>query len=334
MPNHLRAPDVIETCVNVGVLKAHMSIVDMLIRGFYAGFFAGITASFTYQLTAYTGNPVVGGIVFFAAFMMIIFYGFELVTGNMLLLSVALMARRVPWLGCIKNLIVVYIANFIGAICYMAIFYGCFTYFGEIDGSEVKQGPTVISTGISKTVAYYNHGGLGWAACYLKAIICNFLVGFGMMGSMISTSTTGKVVACWFPVAMFAILGYEHVVINMYTVSCSMALGSGVSQWQFWGWSLAPSCLGNFTGALLAAVPMWITQGHEYRAKQRDAKRAEGKLGDEESNGLMQSEVEVEVEMPTHINAGSFAQEDPEELMNNHSFGGPRVRTTPNVTHY
>eukprot|EP00667_Euglena_gracilis_P031201 EG_transcript_44714 len=41
----------------------------------------------------------------------------------------------------------------------MAIFYGCFTYFGNIDGTEVKQGPTVISTGISKTVAYYEQGG-------------------------------------------------------------------------------------------------------------------------------------------------------------------------------
>eukprot|EP00667_Euglena_gracilis_P028948 EG_transcript_37598 len=149
---------------------------------------------------------------------------------------------------------------------------------------------------------------------------------------MISTSTTGKVVACWFPVAMFAILGYEHVVINMYAVPCSMALGSGVSQWQFWGWSLAPSTLGNFTGALLAAIPMWITQGHEYRAKQRDAKQAEDKeLADEESDGLMQPEIE----MPSHIHPGSFAEEDPEELLGNHSFGGPRVRTTPNnVAHY
>eukprot|EP00667_Euglena_gracilis_P033700 EG_transcript_55726 len=112
MPNHLRPVDVIETIVNVGVLKAHMSMLDMILRGFYAGFFAGITASFTYQLTAYTGNPVVGGLVFFAAFMMIIFYGFELVTGNMLILSVALMARRVPWMGCIKNIIVVYLSNF------------------------------------------------------------------------------------------------------------------------------------------------------------------------------------------------------------------------------
>lgn len=62
MPNHLRAADAIETAVNAGVLKAHMSLLDMLVRGMYAGFFAGITASFTYQLTAYTGNPTVGGL--------------------------------------------------------------------------------------------------------------------------------------------------------------------------------------------------------------------------------------------------------------------------------
>lgn len=62
MPNHLRAADAIEIAVNAGVLKAHMSLLDMLVRGMYAGFFAGITASFTYQLTAYTGNPTVGGL--------------------------------------------------------------------------------------------------------------------------------------------------------------------------------------------------------------------------------------------------------------------------------
>eukprot|EP00667_Euglena_gracilis_P012177 EG_transcript_12483 len=260
---------------------------------------------------------------------MIIFYGFELVTGNMLILTLALLARRVPWLGSLKNIIVVYIANFLGAVLYVAIFYGCFTYFGLIPGTDVKSGPTVISIGRAKTVDYYNRGGLGWAACFMKAIMCNFLVGFGMMGSMVSTSTTGKVVACWFPVAMFAILGYEHVVINMYAVSCSMTLGSGVSQGQWWGWSLAPSTLGNLVGAWLVAFPMWITQGHEYRAKQREQNKPE----EDKLTGNSGSDVEVAVAADGRDDPFG-GDEDLEEGLCEQSSNDDAVPNTPIACHY
>eukprot|EP00667_Euglena_gracilis_P022989 EG_transcript_25812 len=251
MPNHVKAVDVLEGAINAGVMKAHMPFMDMAIRGLYAGFFLGVTASFNFQLTALYGNAMIGGLLFFAGFMMIIFYGFELVTGNMLVLPLALMARRAPWLGCLKNLLTVYTGNFLGCALYLAFFYGSFTHFGLVDGTAIKSGPAVIAAGKAKTVDYYNDGGLGWAACFFKGIMCNFLVSFAVLGSLASTSTTGKVIACWFPVALFAVMGYEHVVVNMYTVPCSMALGSGVSWGLFWGWSIAPSTLGNMVGASL-----------------------------------------------------------------------------------
>jgi hypothetical protein len=69
---------------------------------------------------------------------------------------------------------------------------------------------------------------------------------------------------------MFAVLGYEHVVVNMFVIPCSMALGSGVTWGQWWGWNLVPATLGNMIGAMvMVAVPMWVTWGHDYRKKQK-----------------------------------------------------------------
>lgn len=136
MPNHVRPVDVIEAAINAGVMKSHMPIPDMIIRGLYAGFFLGLTASFNFQLTAITGNALAGGLtgllpsfffllssfckgllaLFFAGFMMIIFYGFELCTGNMLVIPLALLARRAPWFGAMKNLVIVFISNFLGCV--------------------------------------------------------------------------------------------------------------------------------------------------------------------------------------------------------------------------
>eukprot|EP00667_Euglena_gracilis_P013768 EG_transcript_14223 len=266
---HVAPHDAVEMAIHSGVLKASLPVVDMVVRGMFAGFFAGITAAFVNQLTTYTGNGAAGGLLFFSGFIMLAFYGFELVTGNMLLLTMALLARRAPLLGALKNLLIVTAANFMGAVLYTGIFFAAITYSGEISGMEAKGGNATIAVGQSKTVAYYNHGGAGWLACFLKAILCNFLVGFGMLGNLVGTTTTGKVAGIFFPVSMFATLGFEHVVINMYAGSMAMVLGGGISWGQWFGYSLAPSFCGNFVGAMLIAFPMWITMGHQYRGKER-----------------------------------------------------------------
>eukprot|EP00668_Euglena_longa_P007710 GGOE01009246.1.p1 GENE.GGOE01009246.1~~GGOE01009246.1.p1 ORF type:complete len:343 (-),score=43.16 GGOE01009246.1:474-1415(-) len=313
-------------------MKTHLPLLDMVFRGLYAGFFLGITASFNFQLTAITGNAMVGGFLFFAGFMMIIFYGFELVTGNMLLIPLALFAQRASWLGALKNILTVYVSNFLGCLLAMAFFYGSFTHFGLIPGTSVKSGPAVIASAKGKTIDYYNDGGLGWAACFFKGIMCNFLVSFAVLGSIVSTSTTGKVAACWFPVAMFAVLGYEHVVVNMYTTPMSMCLGSGISQGLFWGWSIAPSTLGNLTGAiLLVATPMWITHGHEFRQKQREAKQLDDKL---EKSSSSASLMDVEAASPTTNFPESSFELAPEGALYDRIARDNAVPNTPDVQHY
>eukprot|EP00668_Euglena_longa_P020355 GGOE01025318.1.p1 GENE.GGOE01025318.1~~GGOE01025318.1.p1 ORF type:complete len:332 (-),score=50.60 GGOE01025318.1:456-1391(-) len=311
-------------------MKSHLPLLDMIFRGLYAGFFLGITASFNFQLTAITGNAMTGGLLFFAGFMMIIFYGFELVTGNMLVIPLALMARRATWLGAVKSILTVYWSNFLGAVLYLAFFYGSFTCFGMVDGSTLTSGPAVISAGKAKTVYYYNHGGLGWAACYFKGIICNFLVSFAVLGSIVSTSTTGKVIACWFPVAMFAVMGYEHVVVNMYTTPMSMCLGSGISQGLFWGWSIAPSTLGNLFGAIvLVALPMWVTQGHEYRQKAREEKQVDN---DKLSRSSSSEEMDVETASPAGNN--SLVEQAPQGHLYDQYPVNSAVPNTPEIHHY
>lgn len=54
---------------------------------------------------------------------------------------------------------------------------------------------------------------------------------------------------------------------------------------------------------------MWITQGHEYRAKQREAKQADEKLA-----GNSGSDIE-EVAPPNDFHGDSFGEDEPEEIL-------------------
>ena len=44
----------------------------------------------------------------------------------------------------------------------------------------------------------------------------NWLVCVATVCGMSSSSTLGKIAACWFPVFMFFIHGFEHAVLNMF----------------------------------------------------------------------------------------------------------------------
>lgn len=269
MVNSVKPPSIVEAAINAGSVKAKMPWLDMILRGIFSGFFLGGSSSLAATVQTQTGLAMIGGLLFPCGFLMIIIYGLELVTGNMLLVPMAFMARRCSFWGVTRNLVTVWCCNLVGTSLYLALFYGGLTLFGEIpDGGAV--GKTIIAIGEGKTIKYVAAGGAGWAACFVKAILCNFLVSFAALGSLCTTSTVGKVVACWLPVIMFAILGYEHVVVNMFVIPMAMALGANVTWGNWWLWNLLPATLGNgFAAMVMVALPMWVTWGHDYRKEQK-----------------------------------------------------------------
>lgn len=127
---------------------------------------------------------------------------------------------------------------------------------------------------------------------------------------MTSTSTVGKVVACWLPIVMFFAQGFEHIVVNMFVIPCSMWLGSGVSWGDWWLYNVLPVTMGNILGAVLfVSLPMWLTWGHEYRHRRE--------------------QLEIDVEVAKELNSTVYSASAP--LVNDHEMG---VVTTANGQHH
>ncbi len=86
---------------------------------------------------------------------------------------------------------------------------------------------------------------------FLKAMLCNWMVCMGVVMGLTSSSTLGKIAACWLPIFIFFALGYEHSVVNMFVIPSSMMMGAHVSVRDWWLWNQIPVTAGNLVGALV-----------------------------------------------------------------------------------
>lgn len=84
---------------------------------------------------------------------------------------------------------------------------------------------------LSKTVGYYDQGVGGWVSCFVKAILCNWMVCCGIVFSKLSTNvaTLDKIVTMWLPIFAFFCLGFEHIVVNYFIIPMGMMFGAEIT---------------------------------------------------------------------------------------------------------
>ena len=71
----------------------------------------------------------------------------------------------------------------------------------------------------------------------------------GVVGAMISTTVSGKVIAMWMPVMFFA-MTFEHSVVNMFLFPSGLMMGGNFSILDYFLWNEIPVVLGNLVGGL------------------------------------------------------------------------------------
>jgi len=86
------------------------------------------------------------------------------------------------------------------------------------------------------------------------------MVSMGVVGAMISTSASGKMMAMWMPVMLFFYMGFEHSIVNMFLFPFSMIMGGDFTFVDYLVWNEIPTVLGNLVGGLLfVALPLYYT---------------------------------------------------------------------------
>lgn len=260
--------------VDQGEQKIFMSTKDTVVRAFMAGAILGLAAFFAITVIIKTGQPLVGALLFPVGFIMLYLMKFDLLTGVFTLVPLALIDKRpgCDIKGLLRNWGLVMLGNLGGALT-VAFFASFILTFGyNTDGGIIAE--KVSKIGESRTLGYSAHGIDGWFTIFIRGMLCNWMVSMGVVGAMISTSATSKIIAMWMPVMLFFFMGFEHSIVNMFLFPFSMIMGGGFTVADYLIWNELPTALGNlFGGFLLVGLPLYWT--HVKTSPERKLAKAE-----------------------------------------------------------
>jgi len=236
--------------VDAGESKIFMSTRDTLIRGCMAGALLALGAVFAVTITVNTNSPLLGAVLFPVGFCMLYLLGYDLLTGVFMLSPLAWIDRRpgVTLGGVLRNWVLTFFGNFAGALLVAVMMAYVFTYGFSTDPGPV--GEKLASIGAARTIGYAKYGIHGWMTIFIRGVLCNWMVSTGVVGAMVSTHVSGKVIAMWMPIMLFFFMTFEHSVVNMFLFPSALIMGGDFSIADYFIWNEIPTVLGNLVGGI------------------------------------------------------------------------------------
>jgi formate transporter FocA len=220
-------PQIAAKAGDIGVSKAGMSTVRTLALAVLAGAFIALGAMFATTVGAGAVDlpfglaKLLGGIAFSLGLILVVVAGAELFTGNNLIVM-AWAERRVPVRRVLRNWVLVYAGNLVGAVATALLVYASKQYmFG--DGAVGTSALTIAQTKTS----------LDFGQAIALGILCNALVCLAIWLTYAARSVTDKVLAILFPITAFVAAGFEHSVANMYFLPMGLLIHDNGSS-EFW----------------------------------------------------------------------------------------------------
>ncbi len=248
--SYLTPSEFVVKMVDAGESKVHMAARDALIRAYMAGAILALAAVFAVTVTAQTGYPIIGAMLFPVGFCMLYLLGFDLLTGVFVLTPLALIDRRpgVTVGGVLRNWGLVFVGNFAGALTVAVMMSIVFTFGFSTEPSAV--GKAIAGIGEARTIGYKHYGAAGMLTLFIRGVLCNWMVSTGVVGAMISTSVSGKVIAMWMPIMVFFGMTFEHSVVNMFLFPSALIMGGNFSVSDYIIWNEIPTVVGNLIGGI------------------------------------------------------------------------------------
>ncbi len=242
---------VAELSIEAGTRKANLPFQTLLVLGFLAGAF--IALGFLLDIRVIGNVPpewgsfasFLGAAVFPVGLMLVIIAGGELLTGNMMSVTLAVLAKKITVASLLRNWFWITVSNLVGAV-FVAYF------FGHVVGLT-SEGPFLTKT-VAITEAKLDEN---FVQAFLSGIGCNWLVTLAVWLSYAADDVAGKILAIWFPIMGFVAIGFQHVVANMFVIPA--AIFAGHASWADWFTNFVPVFLGNAVGgAVFVALLYWL----------------------------------------------------------------------------
>jgi formate/nitrite transporter len=275
-----------------GIKKANMDFPHMFTLAILAGAFIALGALFSTTVSAgsvaisetdggvafLAGLPygvvrLLAGVAFSLGLILVIVAGAELFTGNNLIVM-AWAGRKVTTRRLLRNWLIVWVGNFVGAIATAGLMLATGQY--KFGGGAI--GASILATANAKA-------GLSFFQALALGVMCNALVCLAVWLTYSARSTTDRILAIIPPVTAFVAAGFEHSVANMYfnPLGLFVKAVAPLSFWwdinktpadfpdltwgNFFGNNLIPVTIGNIIGgAVLVGAVYWFVYLHRQPA--------------------------------------------------------------------
>jgi formate/nitrite transporter len=235
--------------LNAGATKLTLAPGDLIIRGMLSGAILGVATTLAFTGAVTTGQPIVGAIIFPIGLVSIVLLGLELVTGSFALVPLPWLEGRASLGQVLTNWSWVMLGNLLGSIAYGVLVAIVLTNMWTSAPAGVAA--RIVSTAEAKTIGYAAIGAAGFITCFVKAMLCNWMVCLAVVLAMTTTSTVGKVITAWLPIFVFFAQGFEHLVVNFFIIPTGMMMGAKVTILDWIVWNAIPVTLGNIVGGFL-----------------------------------------------------------------------------------
>ena len=238
-----------------GVSKARLSTLQTLILGALAGAFIAFGAM-TYTVVVsgselgFGPTRLLGGIAFSVGLILVVVGGAELFTGNNLI-AMAWADRQITTRQLLRNWVLVYVGNFVGAVATAIAVHLSGTL--DLAGGEIAATASTIARGKIE---------LPWIEAFFRGVLCNTLVCLAVWLCFAAHTVVGKIFAIIFPISAFVALGFEHSVANMYLIPIGLFAGGnvpGAAETIGFIQNLIVVTAGNIVGGtVLVALVYWL----------------------------------------------------------------------------
>ncbi|NTW38845.1 MAG: formate/nitrite transporter family protein [Cellulomonadaceae bacterium] len=206
-----------------------------------------------------TLGKIAGALTFGWALVFIYYSKSELLTSNMMIVSIGAYHRRTSFPKALRVLVLCYLGNVLGGLFVALVL----RFSTIVDGAP----SALMDASVEHKLAFITAGPGGWVDLLLRAVLCNFMINLAMLlvyNGLIKDDLTKSLVMI-ISVFVFAFLGLEHSVANtvLFTI---VGLRSGIDV----GLALANvgiALVGNFIGGglLIGLYYAYVNDDSSYR---------------------------------------------------------------------
>lgn len=240
--------ELLEYCAEMSVGKGkapfQKTAIFALLAGVYVAFGAlgSILAGASFHKTLPSLAKVLAGSVFPVGLMFVLVAGGELFTGNCLM-YIGVHKKTIRVWDFARNLVIVWLFNALGTL----LVTGLSAYTHHLHGESLAY--------LHYIAAHKAEG--TFLQITARAIACNILVAGSVWMSYAGKEVISKLFTAFFPILLFTILGYDHVVANMFYLPLAYLTGANLSLGTI-AHNLAAATLGNFLGGALFFSALYV----------------------------------------------------------------------------